>query len=160
MKRHIGMLAIVTMVAACSGGGNSAVQQAPQQGGFALQSQSAGGEAQVTLHASPAAGAIVTLIGQLDYDPARLTMTNCRIGAGAAAGKMLHFKEAAPGVIRAVVEGGLQTLPPDADVLTCTFAAAPGAARGPATVRAQGKVADMSLKDRSFAAQATVEIGK
>lgn len=164
MKKHIGMLAIVTMLAACSGGGNTAVQQAPQQGGFALQSESASGAARVTLHALPAAGTIVTLIGQLNYDTSRLTMTSCeisgQIGAGTAAGKTLHFKEPAPGVIRAVVEGGLQALPPAADVLTCTFAAAPGAPAGPVTVRAQGNVADMSLKDRPFVAEATVDVGK
>jgi hypothetical protein len=164
MKKDIGMLAIVTLLAACSGGGNTAVQQAPQQGGFALQSESVSGGARVTLHALPAAGTIVTLIGQLNYDPSRLTMTNCEIagqvGAGTAAGKALHFKEAAPGVIRAVVEGGLQALPAGSDVLTCTFTAAPGAPSGPATVHAQGDVSDTGLVDRRFTAETTVTVGK
>jgi hypothetical protein len=166
MKRHIGLLAIVTVLAACSQSENTAVQPAsqPQQGGFALQSESTGGAAQVTLSASAAAGTIVTLIGQLNYDTSRLTMQNCEIGAdigaGTAAGKTLYFKEPTPGVIRAVVAGGLQALPPAADVLTCTFAAAPGAPAGPVTVRAQGNVADMSLKDRPFVAEATVDVGK
>jgi len=164
MKRQIGMLAIVTVLAACSQSENSAVQQSPQQGAFALQSESTGGEARVTLRASAAAGTIVTLIGQLNYDTSRLTMKNCeiggQIGAGTRAGKTLHFKEAAPGVIRAVVEGGVQPLPPATDVLTCTFAAARGAPSGPVTVRAQGNVADMSFIDRPFAAEATVTVGK
>jgi hypothetical protein len=160
------MLAIVSVLAACSQSENTAVQPAsqPQQGGLALRSESTGGEARVTLRASAAAGAIVTLIGQLNYDASRLTMKNCeiggQIGAGTAAGKALHFKEPAPGVIRAVVEGGLQALPPATDVLTCTFAAAPGAPAGPVTVQAQGNVADMSLKDRPFVAEATVDVGK
>jgi hypothetical protein len=166
MKRHIGMLAIVTVLAACSQSENTAVQPAsqPQQGGFALQSQSTGGEARVTLHASAAAGTIVTLIGQLNYDTSRLTMRSCeignQIGAGTAAGKTLHFKEPAPGVVRAVVEGGLQALPSDADVLACTFAAAPGAPSDPATVLAQGNVSDTSFKDRPFVAEAKVSVGK
>ena len=102
MKRHIGMLAIVTVLAACSQSENTAVQPAsqPQQGGFALQSESTGGEARVTLRALPAAGAIVTLVGQLNYDTSRLTMKNCeiggQIGAGTTAGKTLHFKEPRP----------------------------------------------------------------
>jgi hypothetical protein len=164
MKKDIGMLAIVTVLAACTGGGNGGVQQAPSQGGFALRSQAASGAARVTLHALPASGPVVTLIGRLSYDTSRLTMTSCeiagQIGAGTAAGKTLHFKEATPGVIRAVVEGGLQAVPAGSDVLTCTFAAAPGAPPGPATVQAQGGVSDTSLVDRPFTAETTVTIGK
>jgi hypothetical protein len=164
MKKEIGMLAIVTMLAACSGGGNTAVQQAPQQGGFALRSEATGGAARVTLRALPASGPVVTLIGRLHYDTSRLTMTSCQIagqiGAGTAAGKTLHFKEASPGVIRAVVEGGLQAMPAGSDVLTCTFTAAAGAPPGPATVQAQGDVSDTSLVDRPFTAETTVSIGQ
>ena len=163
MKRQIGMLAIVAVLAACSGNGNTAVQQAaPQQGAFALQAQSTGGGAQVTLRSLATAGTVITLVGQLKYDTARLQLTDCAAGPeiGAAAGKTLHFKEPVPGVVRTVVEGGMQPLPPTTDVLTCTFAAVAGAPSGPASVRAEGNVADMSFVDRPFTAEATVTIGK
>jgi hypothetical protein len=164
MKRHIGMLAMVTVLAACSQSENTAVQQAPQpqQGGFALQSESAGGEAQVTLRSLATAGTVITLVGQLKYDTARLRLKDCAAGReiGPAAGKTLYFKEPIPGVVSAVVEGGLQALPPTTDVLTCTFAAAAGAPGGPATVHAEGNVSDTSFKDRPFVAEATVDVGK
>lgn len=161
MKKSIGLLAIVAVLAGCSGGGSSP-QAAPQaQGPFALQSQSSGaGETRVTLHAAQTAGTIVTLVGQLTYDTSRLSVKGCEIGSGpSGAGKSLSFAEPVPGTVRTVVQGGLQPLPAATDILSCTFAAAPGAPAGPATVHAEGTVADTSLADRSFSADGTVKTG-
>lgn len=165
MKTRLGLLAIVALLAGCSGGGNAPVQQSQtQQGGFALQSAAAaGGATRVTLHAQSSAGTIITLVGQLTYDTSRLKVQGCEIGkdvgSGTAAGKALHFAEPVPGTVRTVVEGGLQPLPPNTDVLTCTFAPVPGAPAGAAAIRAEGNVADMSYVDRPFAADGTVKVG-
>lgn len=162
MKQVIGMLAMVTLLAACSNSGNAPVSQPSQQGGFALQAQSApgAGEQRVTLRALPTAGTIITVVGQLKYDTTRLTMKGCEVSsAGAAAGKALNVAEPSPGLVRAVVVGGLKELPDGSDVLTCTFASAPGAPPGPVTVRAEGNVSDMSFVDRPFVAEGTVNIG-
>jgi hypothetical protein len=163
MKLRIGMLAIVTLLAACSSNsGNAPVSPAPQQGAFALQAQSApgSGEQRVTLHALSTAGTIITVVGQLNYDTTRLTMKGCEVSsAGAAAGKQLNVAEPRPGIVRAVVVGGLQPLPDGSDVLTCTFAPAPGAPAGPVTVHAEGNVSDMSFVDRPFVAEGTVNVG-
>src|SRR5512139_523407 len=161
MKTRMGMLAMVALLAGCSGNGSAPVQQSPtQQGAFAIRSASAnGGTTRVTLHADSTAGTIITLVGQLKYDTSRLKVQGCEIGtgigAGTTAGKTLHFAEPAPGVVRTVVEGGLQPLPQDTDILTCTFAPASGAPAGQASIRAEGNVSDMSFVDRPFAADGT-----
>ncbi|MFI5394452.1 MAG: hypothetical protein ACHQ9S_02865 [Candidatus Binatia bacterium] len=162
MKQRIGMLAIVTLLAACSNSGNAPVSQPAQQGAFALQSQSVpgAGEQRVTLHALSTAGTIITVVGQLNYDTTRLTMKGCEVSsAGAAAGKQLNVAEPRPGLVRAVVVGGLQPLPDGSDVLTCTFAPAPGAPAGPVPVHAEGNVSDMSFVARPFVAEGTVDVG-
>lgn len=148
-------------------GGNTPLQpsQQPQPGIFALRSEPLGnGETQVALHSLSTAGTIITVVSQIDYDTKRLSMRGCEIGqsigAGTAAGKTLHFAEPTPGIVRAVIEGGLQALPPMADVLTCTFATAPGTPPGPVMLQAHGNVADMSFVDRGFAAEATVDARK
>ncbi len=164
MTKRLGILAMVTLLAACSGNGGSPAPQSqpqPQQGPLTLQSQASGtGDTTVTLHASEAAGTIITLVGQLQYDTSRLSMKGCQIGtdigAGTTAGKNLHFAEVAPGTVRAVVEGGLQALPPAADILTCTFSRVSGAPSGGASIHADVKVADMSFVDRPLSADATV----
>ena len=162
MKKSVGLVAIVAVLAGCSGGGSSP-PAAPQTqpGPFALQAQSAGGgDTRVTLHASSAAGTIITLVGQLSYDTSRLNIKGCEIASAAStAGKSLHFAEPVPGIVRTVVEGGLQPLPEATDVLTCTFTQAPGAPAGQASVHAQGNVSDMSFTDRPFAADGTVQVG-
>jgi hypothetical protein len=153
---------MVTLLAACSNSANTPLPQQPQQGGFALQSQSApaAGERRVTLRALSTAGTIITVVGQLNYDTTRLTMKGCEVSsAGAAAGKQLNVAEPSPGLVRTVVVGGLQALPEGSDVLTCTFAPAPGAPAGPVTVRAEGNVSDMSFVDRPFVAEGTVDVG-
>lgn len=165
MKKYLGTLAMVTLLAACSNSANAPQpqqSQQPQQGGFALQTQAAPGtgEQRVTLRALPAAGTIITVVGQLNYDTTRLMMKGCAVSsAGAAAGKQLTVAEPSPGIVRAVVAGGLKELPEGSDVLTCTFAPAPGAPAGAATIHAEGNVADMSFVDRPFAADGTVNVG-
>jgi hypothetical protein len=156
---------MITLLAACSNSANAPLpqqSQQPQQGGFALQAQSApgAGEQRVTLRALSTAGTIITVVGQLNYDTTRLTMKGCEVSsAGAAAGKQLNVAEPSPGLVRTVVVGGLQPLPDGSDVLTCTFAPAPGAPAGPVTVRAEGNVSDMSFVDRPFVAEGTVDVG-
>ncbi len=161
MKKSIGLLAIVAALAGCSGGGSSPPSAPPQQGPFALQSQSSGsGQTRVTLQAREGAGTIVTLVGQLNYDVSRLSVKGCEIGPGpSGAGKSLSFAEPVPGTVRAVVQGGLQPLPGPTDILSCTFAAVAGAPAGPATVHAEGTVADTTLADRTFSADGTVKLG-
>ena len=74
MKTRLGMLAIVALLAGCSGSGNTPGQPSQtQQGAFALQSASAdSGATRVTLHAQPTSGTIITLVGQVKYDTSRL----------------------------------------------------------------------------------------
>ncbi len=164
MRKSITCLALVIAVAGCSsGGGGSSPSSAPQpqQGPLALQSQSTGsGETQVTLQARADAGTIVTLVGQLDYDVSRLSVKGCTLGSGPSnAGKSLSFAEPVPGVVRTIVQGGLQPLPEGSDILSCTFAAVAGAPTGDATVHAHGTVADTTLADRSFSSDSTVKVG-
>jgi len=130
---------------------------------FALEgADTAGGDVHLTLHALPTAGPVVTIIGELNYDSARLKMTRCgispEIGAGSKSAKVLHLAEPAPGLVRAVVAGTLEDLPQAADVLACDFAVQPNAPAGPTVVRVRGQVADTTFEDRSFAAEKTIVI--
>jgi hypothetical protein len=161
MNRHIVIgLAALALLAACSSGEKSTSQN-PEQGVFALQSQpAAAGEARVSLRTLAAAGPIVTVISEFNYDPARLHMKTCdlnpAIGDGKT-GKALNVAEPSPGVLRAVVAGTLDALPQTGDVFTCTFSAS--GSSSPVTIRAHGEVSDTTFEDRTFATEGTVNIG-
>jgi hypothetical protein len=135
----------------------------PEHSVFVLKGpDTAAGDVQVTLQALATSGPMVTIIGEVDYDSSRLQMTSCRInpeiGGGSQVAKVLHVAEPAPGLIRAVVAGGLEVLPKAADVLACDFAVRPNAPTGPTMVRARGQVADTTFEDRSFSAEKTFVI--
>jgi hypothetical protein len=153
-------LAALALLVACSSGEKSTSQNT-EQGMFALQSQPAApGEARVSLRALPSAGPIVTVISELNYDPARLRMKACELNAAIGDGnngKSLHVAEPSPGVLRAVVAGTLDALPQTGDVFTCTFSAS--GSSGSVTVRAHGEVSDTTFVDRTFATEATVNVG-
>ena len=139
------------------------VPQNPERRLFALEGgESAAGDVHVTLHSLPTSGPVVTIIGELNYDSARLKMTNCginpEIGEGSKTAKVLHVAEPAPGLIRAVVVGTLEELPKTGDVLACDFAVQPNAPTGPTIVRVHGQVADTTFEDRSFSAEKTIVI--
>lgn len=156
----------VTMMAAvvlagCQGGGSTATGSG--QGVFALQAQGAprGGEARVTMRSLRSAGSIVTMVGQLSFDADRLTVTGCEIAPNVAqtvGAKALHWAQPKPGTVRAVVVGGLDALPAETDVLTCTFAVKADAPRGALTVRADGDVSDTTLQERGYTAETTLEV--
>jgi hypothetical protein len=159
-RRIVICLATMALLAACSSGENS-TSQSTGQGAFALQSQPAApGEARVSLRALAAAGPIVTVISELDYDPARLHMKGCELNAAIGdgkTGKALHVAEPSPGVLRAVVAGTLDSLPPTGDIFTCTFTGS--GSSGPVTVRAHGEVSDTTFTDRTFVAEGSVNVG-
>jgi hypothetical protein len=118
-----------------------------------------GGEARIRLRSLAAAGPIVTMVGNLTYDTARLKVKNCEIGAAAAAGKALTWAEPKPGLVSTVVAGGLGELPAGGDVLSCTFAKVPSSPPGEAALRVEGDVADAQLAERRFVAETTVGVG-
>jgi hypothetical protein len=158
MNRHIVIgLAALALLAGCSSG-EKTTSQSTGQGVFALQSQPAApGEARVSLRALPNAGPIVTVISEFNYDPA-LHMKACELNAAIGdGGKALHVAEPSPGVLRAVVAGTLDALPQAGDVFTCTFSAS--GSSGPVTIRAHGEVSDATFVDRTFATEATVNVG-
>ena len=139
------------------------ISQNPERNLFALEgTESSAGDVHVTLHSLPTSGPVVTIIGELNYDSARLKMTNCGInpdiGEGSKTAKVLHLAEPSPGLIRAVIAGTLEELPKAADVLACDFAVQPNAPTGPTIVRVHGQVADTTFEDRSFSAEKTIVI--
>lgn len=159
-RRIILGIGVATMLAACSSSQNSGAPQS-QQGIVALQqSTSADGGTRVSVRSLPTAGTIVTMVGQLRYDASQLQMKSCelnpQIGDGTPAGKALQFAEPSPGLISAVVVGGLEPLPQSTELFSCTFAAASGASSGPVTVHADGNVSDTTFEDREFVAEATI----
>jgi len=161
---HRGFLVTITtalVLAGCQGGGGTAT--GPGQGVFALQAQGAarGGEARVTMRSLPSAGAVVTLVGQLSFDADRLAVTGCELApkvTDVVAAKALHWAQPQPGTVRAVVVGGLDALPAETDVVTCTFTVKADAPRGTTTVRADGDVSDTTLQERVYTAQTTLEV--
>ncbi len=167
MKQSIVVFGLVTALASCGHAENAAAQEAaqprrrPPEQELAVNAETMrGGKTRVTLRSVATAEAIITLVGQLNYDPSRLSLKGCEIGreigAGTASGKALHVAEPTLGIVRAVIEGGLRSLPPNVELMICTFAAVPGAPSGPVTVHAEGSVADLSFVDRLFVLNAIV----
>lgn len=144
--------------------GDTSQGQSPQSTQFALRTSAAqpGGEARVTLR-SGAAGPYVTLIGELTYDASRLTFKDCAVDGGipntGGAGNTLNVFQPQPGLVRAVMAGGLQPLPEATDWFTCRFGVAPGSPSGAAAVRLRGNVADTNFADEMFTADGSVAIG-
>lgn len=127
------------------------------EGGLGLIATSVGeGEVEISLRALAEAGPVVTVIGTLEYDAARLRLTGCRSDAGSP-GKQLQVRELEPGVARAVLAGSLEPLPAGSQVMNCRFAVA--AAGGTTVVRAHGEVADLSFEDRPFRLEQSVRLG-
>ncbi len=114
------------------------------------------GQVRVTLHSLTTAGPIVTVIGEINYDPTRLQWQDCA-SDGQSAGKDLHVREAAPGTLRLVLAGSLTPLPANSEVAACVFAVI-GKNRTPVTIRAHGEVADTTFADRPFDLTQTVAI--
>lgn len=163
MKRTIVVCALACVAAGCSSsGGGSSVSAG--SGGFALQTGAAraGGETSVALRTQPEAAGVVTLVGNLRYDRDRLQVADCVLSdaartAGGGA-KTLNWGEPSAGLVAAVVSGGLEALPADAEVFSCRFGVKDGAAGSAAAVRAEGEVSDAQLVERSFAVEARVAI--
>lgn len=157
MTRTMVICAMACVAAGCSSGGGGGVSTG--SGGFALQTRAAraGGETTVGLRADAAAGTVVTLIGNLRYDRDRLQVKDCTL-TDMGSGKDLTWAEPSPGLVSAVVVGGLQPLPADAEVFSCRFAVNAGAGGKAAAIRAEGEVSDTTLVDRPFAVEARVAI--
>jgi len=157
------VIVLAAALPACTSGGNTTSQQSPEAGIMAVRPGSASaGEARVSLEALPGGSTAVTVIGELDYDASRLQVKSCELNPAVAHGnlgdKTLSFGEPQPGMLRAVVAGNLDPLPPSTDVFTCTFAV-PAGTSGAVTIAAHGEVADASFVDRSFSATGTVTVG-
>jgi hypothetical protein len=156
MSRGSIVAALAILLAACS---RSAPPPSAEQGIFGIQAESSSpGEAQVRVRSLPTAGTVVTVVSQLRYDPARLKVKDCAIGAGASVGKQLQWAEPQAGLVTAVVAGGLQPLPPESELMSCTFSVVRGAPKGAASVSVRGDVAEKPYEERPFSADSTVVI--
>lgn len=165
VKMLVPVAAMALLVGCQSGGGNSPAGSAQTSSSqFALRTSSApaGGEARVTLH-SAAAGPYVTLIGELTYDANRLTFKDCTLGSdvhtSSGVGNTLNVFQPSPGLVRAVVAGGLEPLPQATDWFTCRFDVAAGSPRGTAAVSLRGNVADTNFTDETFTVDGSVTVG-
>jgi hypothetical protein len=139
---------------------------------FALEAEGGppGGEARVRLRSLPTSGTIVTVIGELHYDPERLRLKHCDLNPiiphrqtspdrELLDTKALYVSEPTPGVLRALVAGGVDPLPPTSELFTCTFGVRVDAPHGPVEVSAHGDVSSPTFDDRNFAAAGEVIIG-
>jgi hypothetical protein len=153
---------------------NHVVEQAQEAGEhiFDLEAEGGppGGEARVRLRSLPTSGTIVTVIGELNYDPQRLRLKHCDLNPiiphrqtspdrELLDTKSLYVSEPTPGVLRALVAGGIDPLPPTSELFTCTFGVRVDAPEGPVAVRAHGDVSSPTFDDRNFAAAGEVVIG-